>query len=69
MNSDPPSGAAIKTVDHTAMGIISRADMGALLVDCLDEADTICQTYHANDPNNKELPPLQSGDDLPKSKY
>ena len=69
MNSDPPSGTAIKTVDHTAMGIISRADLGALLVDCLDDADTIGQTYHAIDPKIKELPPLQRGDDLPKSKY
>ena len=69
MNSDPPSGTAIKTIDHTAMGMISRADLGALLVDCLDDADTIGQTYHAIDPKNKELPPLQRGDDLPESKY
>jgi uncharacterized protein YbjT (DUF2867 family) len=69
MNSDLPSGAAIKTVDHTVMGIISRADLGALLVDCLDDDDTIGQTFHAIDPTIKEQPPLQRGDDLPKSKY
>ena len=69
MNSDLPSGAAIKTLDHTAMGIISRADLGALLVDCLDDDDTIGQTFHTIDPTIKEQPPLQRGDDLPKSKY
>ncbi len=65
MNSDPATGAAIMTEDHTAMGTITRADLAQLVVACLDDESTIGKIFHAIDPSIKTLPPLQRGQDLP----
>lgn len=63
MGSGPATGTAIKTLDHTAMGMIQRADLAQLVVDCLDDPLTIRQIYHTIDPGDSEVPPLQSGAD------
>lgn len=65
MTSDPASGTAIKTEDHSVMGVITRADMGRLVVECLDDDSTVSQIYHTVDPEIKWQPPLQRGEDLP----
>jgi uncharacterized protein YbjT (DUF2867 family) len=61
MASEPATGTAIKTEDHTVMGMIQRADLAALVVECLDDAQTIGKIYHTIDPEAKEQPPLQRG--------
>ncbi len=61
MLSEPATGTAIKTDDHSAMGIIHRADLAALLVECLDDDATIGKTYHTVDPEIKRRPDLQRG--------
>jgi len=61
MASDAPTGTAIKTEDHTAMGTIQRADLASLVVECLDDDSTIGKIYHTIDPEIKEAPPLQRG--------
>lgn len=65
MNNDPASGTAIKTEDHSVMGVINRADLARLVVDCLDDAGTIGCIYHTIDPAILRQAPLQRGDDLP----
>jgi nucleoside-diphosphate-sugar epimerase len=62
MASELPSGTAIKTEDHTVMGIIQRADLAALVVECLDDENTIGKIFHTIDPEIKEQPPLQRGE-------
>jgi uncharacterized protein YbjT (DUF2867 family) len=66
MTNDPASGTAIKTEDHNRMGVINRADLAALVVDCLDEEEAIGKTYHTVDPGITWDAPLQRGEDLPK---
>jgi uncharacterized protein YbjT (DUF2867 family) len=61
MRSDPATGTAIKTEDHTVMGVIHRADLAALVVECLDDDSTIGKIFHTIDPEIKEGPPLQQG--------
>jgi nucleoside-diphosphate-sugar epimerase len=61
MRSDPATGTAIKTEDHTVMGIIHRADLAALVVESLDDDATIGKIFHTVDPEIKEAPPLQRG--------
>jgi uncharacterized protein YbjT (DUF2867 family) len=61
MASEAATGTAIKTEDHTAMGVIQRADLAALVVECLDDDSTIGKIYHTIDPEIKEAPPLQRG--------
>jgi len=61
MLSELPTGTAIKTEDHTVMGIIHRADLAALVIECLDDDATIGKTFHTVDPEIKERPPLQRG--------
>ncbi len=63
LTNDPPSGTAIKTTDQTVMGVASRADVGALVVECIDEPETIGGIYHTVDPEIKWEAPLQRGDD------
>jgi uncharacterized protein YbjT (DUF2867 family) len=63
MTSDPASGTAIKTEDRMRMGVINRADLARLTVDCLDDDATIGRTYHTVDPEIKWEAPLQRGDD------
>ena len=61
MQSEAPTGTAIKTEDHTVMGIINRSDLAALVVECLDDDGTIGKIYHTVDPGIKAQPPLQRG--------
>jgi uncharacterized protein YbjT (DUF2867 family) len=61
MRSDPATGTAIKTEDHTVMGVIHRADLAALVVDCLDDDSTVGKIFHTIDPEIKDGPPLQQG--------
>lgn len=63
MTSDPASGTAIKTEDHMRMGVINRADLARLTVDCLDDDTTIGRIYHTVDPEITWEAPLQRGDD------
>ncbi|MEZ5565909.1 MAG: SDR family oxidoreductase [Gammaproteobacteria bacterium] len=65
MNSDPASGTAIRTEDRSVMGVINRADLARLVVDCLDDPGTIGHVYHAIDPEIRQQAPLQRGEDLP----
>jgi uncharacterized protein YbjT (DUF2867 family) len=65
MTSDPASGSAIKSEDHTLMGVINRADLAQLTVDCLDDDATIGRIYHTIDPEITTQAPLQRGEDLP----
>lgn len=62
MQSGPPTGSAILTADHGAMGTINRSDLAALIVACLDDDATIGRIYHAIDPSIVEQPPLQRGE-------
>jgi uncharacterized protein YbjT (DUF2867 family) len=64
MGSDPATGTAIRTDDHSVMGMINRADLGRLVVECLDDDSTIGHIYHATDPGIDEQPPLQRGEPL-----
>jgi uncharacterized protein YbjT (DUF2867 family) len=61
MASETATGTAIRTEDHTVMGMIQRADLAALVVECLDDAQSIGKIYHTIDPEAKEQPPLQRG--------
>jgi uncharacterized protein YbjT (DUF2867 family) len=61
MLSEAATGTAIKTEDHTVMGIIHRADLAALVVESLDDDDTIGKIFHTIDPKIKEQPALQRG--------
>lgn len=65
MLSQPATGTAIKTEDHSAMGIIHRADLAALVVEALDDDSTIGKIFHTIDPEIKEQPGLQRGE-VPK---
>ncbi len=62
MRSEAASGTAIKTEDHRVMGTINRADLAALVVECLDDDATIGRIYHTVDPEIEEQPPLQRGE-------
>ncbi len=55
----PATGTGVKTEDHSVMGSISRAELGALAVQCLDDPKTVGKIYHTTDPGIKELPPLE----------
>jgi len=68
LSSDPATGTGEKTEDHTVMGVIMTADLGRLVVECLDDDSTAGHIYHAIDPKVKWQPPLQRGEDLPKKK-
>jgi uncharacterized protein YbjT (DUF2867 family) len=68
MTHDPASGTAIKTDDHTVMGVINRADLAQLTVDCIDDPDTIGKIYHTVDPKITWKAPLERGEDLPPAK-
>jgi uncharacterized protein YbjT (DUF2867 family) len=61
MRSEPATGSAIKTEDHSVMGMIHRADLAALVVESLDDDQTIGKIFHALDPEITEAPPLQRG--------
>lgn len=69
MTTDPATGTAIKTEDHQVMGMINRADLAALVVECLVDDTTIGRIYHTIDPEIKEKPPLERGEDLSGDKY
>ncbi len=63
LTNDPASGTAIRTTDRSAMGVANRADVGALVVECIDDADSIGEIYATIDPEIKWEAPLQRGDD------
>jgi uncharacterized protein YbjT (DUF2867 family) len=65
MTNNPASGTAIRTEDRNVMGVINRADLARLVVDCLDDPLTIGKVFHAIDPAIKEAAPLQRGENLP----
>ncbi|HHQ14937.1 MAG TPA: SDR family oxidoreductase [Chromatiales bacterium] len=65
MTTDPASGTAILTDDHTRMGVINRADLGALIARCIDDESCIGKIFHAVDPGITWEAPLQRGEDLP----
>ncbi len=67
MTSEPASGTAIRTEDHMRMGVISRADLARLIVECLDEPSTTGKVYHTVDPEIKWQPPLQRGENFPNT--
>lgn len=69
MTNDPASGTAVKTEDHQVMGMINRADLAALVVECLDDDTTIGKIYHTVDPEISEKPPLERGESLGTDKY
>ncbi len=68
LTNDPASGTAIRTTDRNAMGVANRADVGALVVECIDDPDSVGEIYATVDPEIKWEAPLQRGDDLPPSK-
>lgn len=68
MTNDPASGTAIKTEDHSVMGVINRADLASLAVDCIDDPETVGKIYHAIDPGITWKAPLERGEDLPPAK-
>jgi len=63
LTNDPASGTAIKTSDHTVMGVANRADVGRLAADCIADPTTVGEIYHTVDPEIKWDAPLQRGDD------
>ncbi|MCC5793410.1 MAG: SDR family oxidoreductase [Chromatiales bacterium] len=65
MTFDPATGTAIMTDDHAAMGVITRADLARLVVECLDDPSTIGRICHTVDPEIRWVPPLQQGAALP----
>ncbi|MEO8444381.1 MAG: SDR family oxidoreductase [Gammaproteobacteria bacterium] len=65
MTHDPASGTAIRTEDRKAMGVINRADLAQLVVDCLDDPLAVGKVFHAIDPAIQRQAPLQRGEDLP----
>jgi uncharacterized protein YbjT (DUF2867 family) len=65
MTHDPASGTAIRTEDRSVMGVINRADLARILVDCLDDPLTIGRVYHTVDPAITRQAPLQRGENLP----
>ncbi|MDH3511641.1 MAG: SDR family oxidoreductase [Gammaproteobacteria bacterium] len=62
MLSQPATGTAIKTEDHSVMGVIHRADLAVLVVESLDDDATIGKIFHTVDPEIKEQPGLQRGE-------
>ena len=66
MSSDPATGTAIRTEDRKAMGVITRADLARLVVDCLDDPASVRRIYHTVDPEIRWQPPLQRGEEIPK---
>ena len=66
MTDDPASGTAIRTEDHSVMGVINRSDLGALIVDCIDDASAGGKIYHTVDPGITTAAPLQRGEELPE---
>ncbi len=65
MTDDPASGTAIRTEDHSVMGVINRADLARLVVDCLEDPSSGGRVFHTIDPAIQRQAPLQRGEDLP----
>jgi len=64
MTSDPATGTGIRTEDHRIMGVITRADLARLVVECIDDESTNGKIYHTIDPEIEWQPPLQRGEDF-----
>jgi len=69
LTDNPASGSAIKTTDHSVMGVANRADVGSLTAECVNDSATIGQIYHTVDPEITWQAPLQRGKDLPAGKH
>ena len=65
MTHDPASGTAIRTEDRSIVGMINRADLARLVVDCLDDPLSVGRIFHTVDPGIRREAPLQRGEDLP----
>ena len=65
MTHDAASGTAIRTEDRSVMGVINRADLAGLVVECLDDAASIGKVFHTIDPASQRPAPLQREEDLP----
>lgn len=65
MANDAASGTAIRTEDRRVMGVINRADLARLVIDCLDDPLAVGKVFHAVDPAIRTAAPLQRGEDLP----
>ncbi|TDJ45451.1 MAG: SDR family oxidoreductase [Gammaproteobacteria bacterium] len=68
LSSDAGTGTGVLTEDHSLMGVIRTADLGRLVVECLDDDSTVGHIYHATDPEIKQQAPLQRGENLPKKR-
>lgn len=66
MTSDPATGTGIRTEERNAMGVITRADLARLVVECIDDESTDGHVYHTVDPEIRWQPPLQRGEDFEK---
>jgi uncharacterized protein YbjT (DUF2867 family) len=64
MNDAAASGTGIRTEDHSRMGVISRAELARLVVECIDDQTARGRIYHAVDPAITWQPPLQRGEDI-----
>ncbi len=65
MNSEPATGRAVRTEDHQVMGVIGRADLAALVIECLDDRASVGKIYHTIDPGIQQAAPLQRGESFP----
>ena len=67
MTNDPASGTAIRSTDHSLMGVINRADLAALAVETLQDPAAGGMIYHTVDPEITWQAPLQRGEDVGKA--
>ena len=66
MTHDPATGTAIRSEDHSLMGVINRADLAALTLEALRDPAAAGRIYHTVDPEITWQAPLQRGEDVPK---
>jgi nucleoside-diphosphate-sugar epimerase len=65
LNGGPNAGTGIRTADHNVMGVIAAGDLARLVIECLDDDDSIGKIYHTIDPTIEEQAPLQRGESWP----
>ncbi len=59
LTRDEATGAGILTEDRDAMGSISRAELGRLVVEALDDDATVGKIFHTIDTSITKPPPLE----------
>ena len=59
MRSEPATGRGLLSEDHALMGVIHRADLARLILQCLDDPATVGRTYHTVDSEMTGMPKLQ----------